>query len=401
MNVQISPPSIRGLLTFQYASCQQLGVVFGFFFNYGITRYHQGTQLQWQLPTALQLLPASIWGIGVLFCPESPRYMLSRHQCSSALRVLSNLRGLPQDHEYVQNEFRGIEHQLDHELETVAGASNIDLLKETFSNIENCRRFFLMFMAHLFAQWSGANAITQYSPTIFGYLGIGGQQEQFLATGLYGIVKFVSTLLCGILVIDFIGRRRSLLTGIMLQILTLAFLAVYLGVTNGRSASSIANDPSASAASIASIVAIYLHAVAWSIGWFGIPYLVSAEVFPIRIRSLCVSILMAFHWAFYFANSRAMPSLLAATDRYGAFVFYGSICLFSLVYVFFAMPETAGRSLESMDSLFQRPWYTVFQVAYPRSEDLVALRFVQDEKDAVLDGDAEMTKPQITHAESA
>ena len=35
------------------------------------------------------------------------------------------------------------------------------------------------------------------------------------------------------------------------------------------------------------------------------------------------------------------------------------------------MPETAGRSLESMDSLFERPWYTVWKVAYPKPRDLV------------------------------
>lgn len=65
-----------------------------------------------------------------------------------------------------------------------------------------------------------------------------------------------------------------------------------------------------------------------------------------------------------------MPSLLAATHRFGAFAFFASICTCSLIYVFFALPETAGRSLESMDRLFERPWYTVRQVAYPTSADL-------------------------------
>jgi hypothetical protein len=158
--------------------------------------------------------------------------------------------------------------------------------------------------------------------------------------------------------------------GITLQILTLTFVGAYLGVTNGMSTADIEASTSATAASKASIVAIYIHAVAWSIGWFSIPYLVSAEVFPIRIRALNVSILMAFHWAFYFGCSRAMPSLLAATQRYGAFAFFSCMCCISLTYVFFAMPETAGRSLESMDKLFERPWYTVHKIAYPTAEDL-------------------------------
>jgi hypothetical protein len=59
-----------------------------------------------------------------------------------------------------------------------------------------------------------------------------------------------------------------------------------------------------------------------------------------------------------------MPSLLAATNRYGACVFFACMCCISLVYVFFALPETVGRSLESMDALFEWPWYTVRRVAY-------------------------------------
>lgn len=390
------------MLTLQYACCQQLGVVFGFFFNYGITRHHQDTQLQWQLPTGLQLLPAVIWGLGMFFCPESPRFLLARNKPSEALRVLAGLRGLPEHHHYVQAEFHGTAQQLNHELEAVAGASQLDLLRETFGTPENRRRFVLMFMAHLFAQWSGANAITQYSPTIFGYLGIGGEQETFLATGIYAIVKFTSTLLIAIFVIDFIGRRRSLMAGITLQITTLVFVGAYLGVTNGQSASAIASSPSASAASVASIVAIYLHAVAWSLGWFSIPYLVSAEVFPVRIRGLCVSILMAAHWAFYFACSRAMPSLLVATHRYGAFAFFASICTLSLAYVFVAMPETSGRSLESMDKLFQRPWYTVFKIAYPSPEDLATSQYCRrgNESDD-RGGDAEKSYYKVNHVESA
>jgi len=231
--------------------------------------------------------------------------------------------------------------QLMHEMESVAGASQWDLMKETFIPVENRRRFFLIFFATLFSQWSGANTITQYSPTIFGYLGIIGTETTFLATGIYGVVKFVSTLAFALFIVDFVGRRRSLMTGITLQLLTLTYVGGYLGATSGMSTSRISSHANTSRASTGAIVAIYIHAVAWSIGWFSIPYLVGSEVFPTRIRSLNMSISMAFHWAFYFGCSRAMPSLLAATNRWGAFVFFGCFCLVGLVYVFFAMPVSA------------------------------------------------------------
>jgi sugar porter (SP) family MFS transporter len=395
--LKIAPQSIRGLLTVQYACCQQLGVVFGFFINYGVTKNYVGTQKQWMLPTALQLLPAVIWLVGCTLTPETPRFLLAQNKRSEAFTTLVKFRGLPEDHPYVQAEFSGIEYQLNAEIEATAGAGFFDLMSETFGNVTNRRRFFLMFMCHIFGQWSGANGITQYSPTILGYLGIANTEKSFLATGIYAIVKFVSVLVFSLFMIDFIGRRRSLMSGITLQIITLAYIGAYLGATNGWSTERIENTPSAMAASRTAIVAIYFHAVAWSIGWFSIPYLVSAEIFPLRIRSVNVAIGMAVHWANYFGCSRAMPSLLVGTNRYGAFIFFCCICLISLIYVFFAMPETAGRSLESMDKLFEQPWYTVHKIAYPKLEDLKAE--VRNRKSIEMEEEGVKDDKRSTHVE--
>lgn len=313
-------------------------MVLGFFINYGVTRTYAGFKAQWMLPTLLQVLPAVLWGLSTFSVPESPRWLLAKSRRSEATKNLSKIRSLPPNHPVVEAEIAGIDAQLEHEIEAVAGASQRDLILETFGPVENRRRFFLIFMATLFSQWSGANAITQYSPTIFGYLGVTGTEPQFLTTGIYGVVKFTSCLAFALFIVDFLGRRRSLMTGIVLQIVTLAFVGTYLGITGNMSTTAVETSQAASRAGTAAIVAIYIHAIAWSIGWFSMPYLVGSEIFPIRIRSFNVSVSMAFHWAFYFGSSRAMPSLLAATHRWGAFVFFGCICLISLVYVYFAMP---------------------------------------------------------------
>ncbi|KAL2835478.1 hypothetical protein BJY01DRAFT_238805 [Aspergillus pseudoustus] len=367
---EIAPKAIRGLLTLQYAACQQLGVVLGFFINYGVTKKYEGTDTQWMLPTLLQILPAVLWAIGTFACPESPRWLRSVGRREESVATLSKLRHLSPDHPVVVGELEGMDAQILHEHESVASASQWQLLKETLIPVQNRRRFFLLFMATLFSQWSGANAITQYSPTIFGYLGIEGDEAKFLTTGIYGVVKFASTLIFAVVIVDFVGRRRSLLTGITLQILTLVFIGAYLGATKDMTPAEIKASPNAERASTAAIVAIYLHAVAWSIGWFSIPYLIGPEIFPTRIRSLNMAISMALHWAFYFGCSKAMPSLLAATHRWGAFVFFTCICVCGLVYVFFAMPDTTGRSLEALDALFERPWYSVHKVAYASKDDI-------------------------------
>lgn len=81
-----------------------------------------------------------------------------------------------------------------------------------------------------------------------------------LPTALRAVLKFVAVLLFSVFVIDFIGRRRSLMTGIALQIGTPAYVGAYLGVTNGcrGSVGQIEVDPQAVAASRGAIAAIHL-----------------------------------------------------------------------------------------------------------------------------------------------
>ncbi|OJK01722.1 hypothetical protein ASPACDRAFT_51486 [Aspergillus aculeatus ATCC 16872] len=366
---EIAPKRIRGLLAIQYSTCQQLGSVFGFFINYGITKTYDGKDLQWMVPTFLQLVPAVIWGLGTFLCVESPRWLLYVGRREQAIATVSRLRGLPNGHAEVISDIQIMESQILYEREAVVGATQWDLVKEVLLPVENRRRFLLVFMAHLFSQWSGASAITQYLPTIFGYLSMPSETAS-LATGFYAVVKFVSCLIFSLLVIDFIGRRRSLMTGITLQTTTLVYLACYLGIARTMTAAHIANTPSVSRASTGAVAAIFIHGVGWNIGWHGMPYLIGAEVYPIRIRSLAVSMGMAFHWVFFFGCSRATPDMLEVMQEWGAFAFFACICFVSLIYVFFAMPDTTGRSLESLDSLFQRPWYKVYRVAYAKNDNV-------------------------------
>lgn len=128
-----------------------------------------------------------------------------------------------------------------------------------------------------------------------------------------------------------------------------------------------------------------------------IPYLVSAKVFPLRIRSTNMSVLMAVHWRMYFGCSRAMPSPLADTDRYGAFIFFLCVCYVSLGYVYLALPKTPGRSLESMDKLFDAPRYRVHKIAYPTADDLKSAvgEIVMSDDESPKDRESEGTRRHV------
>ena len=109
LSAELAPPEVRGSLV----ALQQLAITFGimisFWIDYG-TNYIGGvgetqSEAAWRLPIALQLVPALILGIGILFMPFSPRWLVNNSREEEALAVLSRARGLPPNSDLVQIEF--------------------------------------------------------------------------------------------------------------------------------------------------------------------------------------------------------------------------------------------------------------------------------------------------------
>jgi len=117
-------------------------------------------------------------------------------------------------------------------------------------------------------------------------------------------------------------------------------------------------------ASTGAIVMIYVSGVGWALGWNSMQYLLTAELFPLRIRAVSTSIVMCFHFANQYGNSRAVPNMLlpkatGGINPSGTFWFFTVVTIVGGVWVWFTIPETAGRDLESMDRLFSLPWYKI------------------------------------------
>lgn len=99
-------------------------------------------------------------------------------------------------------------------------------------------------------------------------------------------------------------------------------------------------------------------------GWNSMQYLLTAELFPLRIRALATSFSMTLHFANQYGNSRAVPNMLLSVHNggispKGTFWCFAAVTILGGVWVLFSVPETSGRSLESMDRLFDLPWYKI------------------------------------------
>ncbi|WVN86584.1 uncharacterized protein L203_101751 [Cryptococcus depauperatus CBS 7841] len=117
---------------------------------------------------------------------------MKRDQDEKAVQVLAYLRKLPADHPYVQEEMSLRRERIIHERVVVSGKAGLwGYLRGVFreGHPKPNGVFLIMFT---FQNFSSAYAITYYSPTLFGSLGI---QDINLYTDIYGPVKAVSSII--------------------------------------------------------------------------------------------------------------------------------------------------------------------------------------------------------------
>ncbi|KAL2827495.1 general substrate transporter [Aspergillus pseudoustus] len=363
---EIAPAAVRGLCTCVFTGFVYLGIVLAYFANYGCeVHMSDDTHNRWEVPTSLHIMFAGLIFLLSFLQIESPRFLIKRNKFEAAVRNLARIRSLPQDHEYVVEEITAIQTSHQAEMEATMGLGALGILKEAVLVPSNLYRLYLAAMVQILSQWSGAGSITVYAPQLFSLLGISGNEESLLVTAVFGLVKLAAAVICALFLVDVIGRKRALLLGITLQALSMIYVAGFLtavpelGVEDG-----FVLPDDKKGVSRGAIAMIYISGMGWALGWNSMQYLLTAELFPLRIRAFATSTAMTLHFANQYGNSRAVPNMLLPTaqggiDPKGTFWCFAAVTILGGVWVWFSIPETAGRSLESMDALFQLPWYKI------------------------------------------
>lgn len=195
-------------------------------------------------------------------------------------------------------------------------------------------------------------------------IGVQKGSLSLLTTGVYGVVKLITTIFYVVYIVDRVGRRRPLILGAILQATAMLYIGLYVrfghpSPTNGTEAGGIVG-----------IIWIYIYAFGWSFGWSVAPYVVAAEIFPSRIRSVCMSWCFFINWIVDYGLTRATPSMMTNLG-YGTFLLYACLTYIGAAFVYVCLPEMKGRSIESMDDLFQRSLWSMWKHAYPTEEDKV------------------------------
>jgi sugar porter (SP) family MFS transporter len=261
---ETAPRAIRGLCVCVFAGCVYLGIMLSYFASWGSSiQISDNNQAQWLVPNSMHIMFAGIILILSAFTLESPRWLIKVGKHERAARNLSKLRKLPIEHPYVQAEIIDINGELDREREATMGTSKWGVVKELLYIPANRYRIMLSIMSQILAQWSGANSITIYAPRYFAMVGTTGQNEKLFATAIFGVVKFVSAIICAAFLIDFIGRKRALYIGISLQFVSMLYMALFLVIDQSVGDPDSVQSPSQKRAATGAIVFIYLSGFGW------------------------------------------------------------------------------------------------------------------------------------------
>ncbi|KAK7414554.1 hypothetical protein QQX98_006581 [Neonectria punicea] len=382
--VEISPAEIRGLLTVWFSVVMLLSLTVSTLAVYACFLHVAPSQLQYQIVFFTPTIVCALFILASFFVCESPRWLMLAGREEEATRTLEALRGLSRDHPRVASELSDIKTHIEAEHAKYGANGGLKaVLKETFLVPSNLRRVQQSLISYALAQLSGANSVTSYLVPILSLMGLGGENGRSLfLSGMYSMSKFFYTLIASFFFIDALGRRKSLFTGITIQMISDIYIGVYLKYRNSGSV--------APGASEGAVAAIFIHGFGYAVGLLVLPYVFGAELWPNSIRSFGSALSQTFHWLFYFGISRATPSILESMDNWGAFIFFAGWCFVSLIYVFLAVPETAGLPVEHFDTLFEGPWWEIRSKA-KKARATIAAQVIDEEEASIGPQDAKLS----------
>jgi len=331
---EISPARLRGRLV----ALNQLAIVFGILLaqvvNWLIAHPvpHGATAQQillswngqwaWRWMFAVTAIPSALFLVASLLVPESPRWLASRGRNQQALEVLERL-GSRADAQQVMDDVAA----------SAAGKPQRSILRE-LSSPGMAKLLLLGVLLAVLQQWCGINVIFNYAQEIFSQAGYQVSDILFNIV-VTGAVNVVFTLLA-LATIDRFGRRFLLLIGVSGLIVVYAALGLLYRLH-------IQGLP---------MLILVLAAIAcYAMSLAPVTWVVIAEIFPNRVRSSAMSIAITALWSACFLLTYTFPLLNAARGAAGTFWSYAGICLAGLVFLYFRLPETRGKTLEEMESM--------------------------------------------------
>lgn len=320
---EVSPNDLRGRLGALFSVALMVGLLCSYLADFVFS----GSPLGWRWMFLLGLAPALPLIAAMLFLPESPRWLLARGAVEKATNGIRMLRGGGNV-----------------TAEVTALQASFAAPKGGFSDLANP-----MFKMALIAgvglavirQGTGVAISTFCSPELFALAGFDSTTVDLLGTVGVGVVYVVMTLVA-LWLVDKLGRRPLMLSGLSGMIAGFAVLFIVMQLPN-----------TSELTGWFAVAGLLLFVAAFAVGPGAVVFLLISEIFPQQIRGVGMGIANFALWGAYLLSAMTFPVLLDLTGKSGPFLIYALLGAAAWLFVYKLVPETKGRSLEEIQSRWQ------------------------------------------------
>lgn len=313
---EISPAAVRG----RNVAINQLTVVIGILITNLVNYFLADKGVDaWRWMFGLGVVPSAVFLIGVLWLPESPRWLMKAGKEEEAKKVLNKIGS----HLFVQQTFTAIER-------SIQGAPK-QSYKAVFEKSVRPAVIVGITLA-VFQQFCGINVVFNYTSTIFESVGANLNRQLFETVSI-GVVNLLFTLFA-MWQVDKLGRRPLMLGGS----LGLSIIYIVLALL-------LQNKAPAGLLSVFVLLAISIYAMSLA----PVTWVLISEIFPNKIRGLASSVAVVSLWAAYFILVFTFPILAKKLGAFGPFYMYAGICFLGFLFVKSRVKETKGQTLEELE----------------------------------------------------
>jgi SP family galactose:H+ symporter-like MFS transporter len=316
---EIAPVEIRGTLV----SVNQVALTSGIVISYVVDYAFAGAGA-WRWMFALAVIPATAFGIGLLFIPNSPRWLVGRGQVDQARAVLKRIRAPEQ----VEGELGEIRQSV---------AQQKGQWSELLSPLLRSAMIVGIGLA-VAQQITGINTVIYYAPTIFKFAGLSSASVAILASVGVGVVNVVFTVVA-MQLIDRVGRRPLLLVSLAGMALSLSVLGLAFSLP----------QLSGSLGWIA-VVSLMVYVGSFAVGLGPVFWLILSEIYPLTIRGRAMSVGTVANWSANLIVALSFLTLTQVLGKSATFWLYAVVSIGSWLFAFYLVPETKGKTLEQIEA---------------------------------------------------
>ena len=349
---EIAPAEKRGNLVTFY----QLAIVIGFFVVFIVT-YFIGNELSeienisfgWRQMFWSELIPALLFFVLLFFVPKSPRWLMINGKEAEAQNILTRIHG----EEIANKEFKDIKESITRDT-TKEKAS---IFTKSFLPI-----IIIGTILSVLQQFTGINAVLYYGADIFEQALGFGKEDILLQQILLASINLLFTFIA-MFTVDKLGRKPLLIIGGFGMLIGFLMMGFTLYLSDYQHLNSAGLPTISQSEGIISLIGVLIFIGSFAMSMGPVVWVILSEIFPNKIRSAAMSIAVAGQWLANYFVSQSFPIIVESdvnklqldggvwNNALPYFIFSGFIILI-IVFVWKFIPETKGKTLEEMESLF-------------------------------------------------